>query len=145
MSFITPQGESKGFFSHCIPFSNPIEDVIAVLSPIVQEFKKLGKPIEGILVGAKAQNPTSMARAYDWMKLFDDWGIQYSAFIGQKPFLIPSLGIIKTSPEVDMFVSASKDQYMLDFGSGRMPRNIQDLEDRFEIVKKAPQDRFIFE
>lgn len=147
MGFIKSQGAKEGYFFHCAPSSNPFERVKAEIIPVIQKFQEIGKPIEGILTGANLKIESSLEQAKNFMGLFDNFDIQYSAFLAQRPYENPFNNMFRTDcPRVDMFVSAPKNEYII--GSKNEPMFIKHqmhLKDRFIILKKAPQDEIIFE
>jgi len=145
MGFIKPEGAEKGRLLHCIPAGNPFGEVARIIVPIFKTFERLKKPIEGILVGANFESERSMEQAYNFMRMFDLYDVRYSAFVGQKSDVITSPASTKPYLGVDMFASAPKDEYILNFNDEFKPLNLEDLQKRFHIIKKAPQDEFIFD
>lgn len=134
IGFIKPKDGDKGYLFHLIPMYNPFEKIEKQLSAVIENFQKQKGAVEAILSGASIHSETSMKQAENLMKLFDNLGVEYSAFLGQK------IGREKTEG-VNMFVSIPRDEYIISVGSS-VPEK---LEHKFKIVKKSSNDEIIFE
>jgi hypothetical protein len=147
IGFIKPQGAQEGYLFHSFPRSNPFDKVKEIIIPVIRKFRETGNPLEGILVGANFEHKKSLEQAKNFMGLFDEFGVQYSAFLAQRPYENPFNYRLRTDyPRVDMFVSAPKDEYII--SSSFEPILFDDpakFKDRFVFVKKAPQDTIVFE
>lgn len=145
MGFIKPKGGKEGYLFHCIPSSNPFDKIKEAIVPVIQKFQEGGQIVEGILVGANFSNKDSFWKAERFMELFDGFNIKYSAFLGQLPVENQSPRFMNENPRMDMFVSVPRDEYILSSFDGPELFNQGELVNRFHVIKRAAQDRFIFE
>lgn len=141
MGWLKPKGEAEGLLIHSSSM-NPWEKVKKEVLDAVEKFQKKSPQkkieLEGMLFGAQAEKTKSMAQCNNFLQLFDDLKVEYSAFLAQK-------NSSYLNPGMDMAVSGVKDECALKFlGCGQV-KNLEDLSKHFEIVKKHPKDEIIFE
>lgn len=144
IGFLKIKGAQEGYLFHSIP-SNNFDIVKNYIKLTIDTFMKkssLKNPqIEGILTGGAISSERSVNQYNKIMNLFDDLKISYSAILGRKS----SEGVM------NMYTSVPQDEYVLEHlgknikDQGSKEKNIEKLNEYFEIVKIRPEDDITLE
>ncbi len=127
---------------HFIPSKHSIRTNTEYISSIVNKFKEFSKFVEAFLYGARIDKEFSMGQANEFIQLFNDSKVDYSAFLGQGAKELHG----KTScPGVDLFVSVPEQQHIVSFTDGSEAKNSNDLRRIFTIFKPSPNHIITFE